>query len=463
MFFIYKFIKMLADIFFIKGKSKLPRFLLVYFAAIMFLLSIIVTPPLSYGKTVARNENISGKGRTIKIAIVLPTKGRFAYFSKQFINGLLLSLNNPNGSKIRYVIVNLPVSANGDNIGYVFASLAQRGISAVVSPVFAGQLKYFAANSVKFKIPVITPSPLITKEDASPFVFSYGMTLKQEIKTEIQYAGYAGISSISVIYPHGGYGQKLLAYIRRFSIRYGINILNTTAYNDKTVDFFHNFDSIVRFNKVKAGHISKAEEAQLGITPYDLMRGITKAIPQIPFKGLFVIGNPSKLKLILTQLMYYNITGFPIFGLSSFDSKPFIERYGFYMQNTIFPNGFFRHGDNNVVKKFNAAYKKYYGEMPNILSAEGYDIGGILIKAAEAPRRHVLSIDSNQPLPVGMGQLQNLPTEDVNGVLFHSALLSVKSFKGVCGISRLKGNRFKKGLYLFNFKNNKIYILESPF
>ncbi len=446
-----------------KAKNKLFRFLLICLAVLTPLLSIAVAPLPSYGNT-AYDKNISGKGRTIKIAVLLPTEGRFAYFSKQFINGLLLSSNNPDGSKIRYVIVNLPANAGRTNIGYIFGSLAKKGISAVVGPIFAGQLKYFAHNSVKFKIPVITPSPLAAKEDISPFVFGYGMTLKQEMKTEIKYAAYAGINSISVIYPYGGYGEKILAYIRHYSLRYGINILNTAAYDSKTVDFFNNFNSIVRFHNVEQGHLTKAEEAQLGVTPYDLMHGITKAKPTIPFKGLFVIGSPSKLELILTQLMYYNIDGFPIFGLSSLDSQSFVEKYGFYMQGAIFPNGFFKYDDNGVVKKFDAAYKKYYGKMPNILSAEGYDIGGILIKAAEKlPRPGAAAISGGGSLPLGLGQLQNLPDKDINGIAFYGSILRVKSYKGVCGISRLNGNRFKKGLYLFKYKNNKIYILESPF
>ena len=67
------------------------------------------------------------------------------------------------------------------------------------------------------------------------------------------------------------------------------------------------------------------------------------------------------------------------------------------------------------------------------------------------------------PLPLGMGQLQNPPTKDVNGIAFYGSILAVKSYKGVCGISRLSGNSFKKGLYLFKYKDNKIYILENPF
>ncbi|MCL4322361.1 MAG: penicillin-binding protein activator [Deltaproteobacteria bacterium] len=454
--------KMTRGFTFIKAKDKLFWLLLICLTVLTPLFSITVAPPPSYGNA-AYDKNISSKGGTIKIAVLIPTEGRFSYFSKQFINGLLLSSHNPNGSKIRYVIVNLPANAGKTNIGYIFDSLAKKGISAVVGPLFAGQLKYFAHNSVKFKIPVITPAPLVTKEDISPFVFGYGMTLKQEIKTDIKYARYAGISPISVIYPDNGYGPTLLAYIRRFSARYGINILNTTAYNAETVDFFYNFNSIVRFQNTEKGHISKAEEAQLGITPYNLMHGITKAKPYIPFKGLFVVGSPSKLELILTQLMYYNIDGFPILGLSSLDSKSFIEKYGFYMQGAIFPNGFFKHDDNDVVKKFDAAYKKYYGEMPNILSAEGYDIGGILIKAAERLSEHRVVKNQYNPLPLGMGQLQNPPTKDVNGIAFYGSILAVKSYKGVCGISRLSGNSFKKGLYLFKYKDNKIYILENPF
>ncbi|MHB1697601.1 MAG: penicillin-binding protein activator [bacterium] len=435
----------------------------IYFACIIILFSVLLSPPLSYGKAF-QNKNSMDTGETIRIAVAVPAEGRFSYYSKQFMNGLLLSLRNADGPKIRYIIINLPVNAGAARVGYVFSYLAKKKISAVVGPIFAGQIEYFAYNSVKFKIPVITPSPVVTSKNTSPFVFSYGMTLKQEIRTEMKYAAYDNIRSVSAIYPDNGYGLKLLGYINRFSKKYGINVLNTTAYRNKTVDFFYNFSSIVRFKKMESGHLSKAEEAQIGITPYNLMHGITKSKPHIPFRGLFVLGNPSKLELILTQLMYYNITGFPIFGLSSLDSRPFIEKYGFYMQNAIFPDGFFKHDENKTVKKFNSAYRKNYGEMPNILSAEGYDIGGIIIKAAETIHNRQASSMSAGYLPsYEQAPPQNPNTKDINASAFYKAVLSVKSFKGVCGASRLTGNRFKKSLYLFKYKNNKIYILESPF
>ncbi|MHB8232435.1 MAG: penicillin-binding protein activator [bacterium] len=436
----------------------------IYFACIIiFLFSVILPPRLSYGKAF-KNKNTADTSGIINIAVIVPAGGRFSYFSKQFINGLLLSTGDAGGSKIRYIVINLPVNAGAARVDHIFSHLAEKKISAVVGPIFAGQLKYFASNSVRFKIPVITPSPIVTQKNVSPFVFSYGMTLKQEIGTEMKYAGYDNIRSVSVIYPDNGYGLKLLAYINLFAKKYGIKVLVATAYGDKTVDFFYNFDSIVRFNKSESGHLTKAEEAQLGITPYDLMHGITKSKPQIPFNGLFVFGNPSKLKLILTQLMYYNITGFPIFGLSSLDSRPFIEKYGFYMQNAIFPDGFFKHDDNKTVKRFNSAYKKNYGEMPNILSAEGYDIGGILMKAAETIHNlQVSSPTTGYAAFYEPAQPQNPQSKNINADRFYNAILSVKSFKGVCGISRLSGNRFRKSLYLFKYKSNKIYILENPF
>ncbi len=417
----------------------MKKSLKIYFAFIVFLF-IFLWHPLSPGaKTTGGSKNISANGNEVRIALALPTRGRYAFFGKQFINGLLLSIDKRRGSKIKYIIINLPVHAGGKTIGYMFGSLSKKKISAVIGPIFEGQLKYFSSYSLKYKIPVITPSPVVPQKDFSPFFFSYGMTLKQEIKAEMKYAGYAGINKVSAIYPDSGYGLKILSFISLFAKQYGINVINTTAYSGRTVDFFDNFDSLVKFKGIGNTFVSQAEKSQLGITKYDLMHGITGLRPEIPFDGLFVIGSPSKLELILTQLAYYNITGFPILGLSSLDSRSFIEKYGFYMQNAIFPNGFFKHDDNKIVKKFSSSYKKNYGKMPNILSAEGYDIGGILIKAAE-------NMNNNK------GETK-----------FYKAILSVKSYKGVCGISKLTGKRFKKPLYLFKYKNHKIYILRSPF
>jgi len=60
--------------------------------------------------------------------------------------------------------------------------------------------------------------------------------------------------------------------------------------------------------------------------------------------------------------MYYNITGFTIFGLSSFNSRTFIEDYGFYMQGAVFPDGFFKYDNNKIVKEFVVRYKKIMGK-----------------------------------------------------------------------------------------------------
>jgi len=81
--------------------------------------------------------------------------------------------------------------------------------------------------------------------------------------------------------------------------------------------------------------------------------------------------------------------------------------------------------------------------MPNILSAEGYDIGGILIKTAES-LRHNRVANTVYSLPTGFWQLQGSLNGSSNGRLFSAALLNVKVFKGVCGISRLSDNNLKR-------------------
>ena len=397
----------------------------------------------------AKDVNALNQRSVIRIALVMPVEGSYAFFGKQFVNGMLLSLKKSGASNVKFIIVNLPLSAGKTNISGLFKSLSKKGVSAIIGPLFAGQLKYFAKYSDEFKIPVITPSPVVSKKYLSHFVFSYGMTLKQEIQTDMKYAYKHGIKSVSVIYPYYGYGPLTLRYINYYAKKYGITLLNKTAYNKNTVDFFNNFDNIVIFNAITNRNVTAAERAELGVTKYDLMNGITKSRPNIPFGGLFVLGDKSKLKLILTQLVYYNITGFPLFTLSSIDSRRFIEKNGFYMENSIFPDGFFKHADNKTVKNFSSAYKKTYGKTPNILSAEGYDIGKIVIKAA------ALSLKA-----VGLNRSNRQST--FNGANFYKAILKIKKIKGVCGIINLKNNIFHKSLYLFNYKNGKIYILKNP-
>ena len=428
-------------------KYNMNKIKILFLGSVIFF-TIFIFSLYACKSAAAKNGNALNKESVIRIALVMPVEGRYAFFGKQFVHGMLLSLKKREASKVKFIIVNLPLSADKTSIYGLFKSLNKQGVSAIIGPLFAGQLKYFSKYSDEFKIPVITPSPVVPKNYLSHFVFSYGMTLKQEIKTNMKYAYEHGIKSVSVIYPYYGYGPLILKYIIFYAKKFGITLLNKTAYNRNTVDFFNNFENLVIFNAITNRNVTAAERAELGVTKYDLMNGITKSKPNIPFGGLFVLGGKSKLKLILTQLVYYNITGFPLFTLSSIDSRRFMEKNAFYMENSFFPDGFFKHAHNAKVKKFSSAYKKSYGKAPNILSAEGYDIGKIVIKASALESNAVGSRPSNQNAP--------------KGVSFYKAILKIKKIKGVCGIINLKNNIFKKSLYLFNYKNGKIYILKNP-
>lgn len=419
-------------------------------------------------------SNNYNNNRTVRIAVMIPTSGVYSFFGKQFLDGVLFSDYKNTKSKVKFLIVNLPYNVHHSAIKDIFYSLYKKNISAIIGPLFSNQLQYFSRYSAKYKIPVISPAPVKFSKYKSPYLFHYGMTLKDQLKADLKYAKDKGIDVLSGIYPYNSYGRTVASFIRNIAAKYGLDMRNMTAYNDKTVDFFYNFNSIVAFQNVGQGNLTKAQEEELGVTPYDLMHGITKAKPKIPFNGFFVIGSVSKLKLILTQLTYYNITGIHIFGLSTFDSPSFLYKNSFYMQKAVFPGGFFLHSNNPYVKNFISLYSKYYNDKPNILSAEGYDIGAIIIKAAfnagKLSKNDTIYQAQNSSSNNGQNfnssflpayfNKPNLVSHDA--LLYHS-ILNIKVFKGVCGISYLYKRNFKKSLYLFEFKNDKIYVLKSPF
>jgi ABC-type branched-subunit amino acid transport system substrate-binding protein len=409
----------------------------------------------------ADNKNPEVKNAPTDIAVMVPTTGIYKYFGKQFLNGILFSVQSRKKADVKFIVISLPAGAGNGSIKNLFKSIARKNISAIIGPLFAGQLKYFSKYSSIYKIPVFTPAPLNFSKYRSPYLFHYGMTVKNEVLNDMQYAKTHGITKISAIYPDNAYGRRTIQYVNTIGSTLGMKVIDETAYGSRRVDFFYNFNSLVRFQDMGHGHMTKAEEAQLGVTPYDLMHGITKAKPYIPFNGLFIIGSIGKLKLILTQLAYYNITGIKLFGLSQVDNKVFLSKYGFYMQGIIYPNGFFPNSRNKLVKNFVKAYKSYYNEKPNILSAEGYDMGSIVIKSVimhDGGNVYDKRLNNKIQFNGGINS-----AEIMNRKLLYRSLLNIKSFKGVCGISYIKGRDFVKGLYLFQLKNNKIYIIKSPF
>jgi ABC-type branched-subunit amino acid transport system substrate-binding protein len=405
----------------------------------------------------------------VRIAVLIPTSGAYSFFGKQFLNGILFSDYKNTKYKVKFLIVNLSHNDHNTTIKDIFYSLYKKNISAIIGPLFPNQLKYFSRYSAKYKIPVISPAPVKFSVYKSPYLFHYGMTLKDQLKADLKYAKERGVDVLTVIYPDDNYGQTAASNIKSIAAKYGLDISNMAAYSKKTVDFFYNFNSIVSFQNVGHGNLTKAQQKELGVTPYDLMHGVTAAKPKIPFNGLFVIGSIAKLKLILTQLTYYNITGVHIFGLSTFDSPSFLEKNSFYMQRAVFPDGFFLHGNNPYVKNFISLYSKYYSDEPNILSAEGYDIGTILIKAVHnegelQKKSPDIKQSFNSPFLPSYFSNPNLVSRHTSmDILLYHSLLNIKVFKGVCGISRLYKRNFKKSLYLFEFKNDKIYVLNTPY
>jgi ABC-type branched-subunit amino acid transport system substrate-binding protein len=399
----------------------------------------------------AAHKNNEVKNNPTDIAVVVPTTGRYKYFGKQFLNGIFFSVQSNKKTDVKFIVISLPAHAGNGSVENLFKSITKKNISAVIGPLFAGQLKYFSEYSSIYKIPVFTPAPLNFSKYSSPYLFHYGMTVKNEVLNDLRYAKSHGITKISAIYPDNAYGRKTIQYVNAIGSKLGISVVNETSYESRMVDFFYNFNSLVRFQDTGHGHMTKSEEAQLGVTPYDLMHGITKAKPYIPFKGLFIIGSIRKLKLILTQLAYYNITGIKLFGLSQVDNKTFLNKYSFYMQGIVYPNGFFPNSRNKLVKNFVKSYRSYYNEKPNILSAEGYDMGNIVIKSA---------IMHNSKMQINDG-INSIAVTYRNSL--YRNLLNIKSFKGVCGISYVRNRDFIKRLYLFQLKNNKIYIIKSPF
>jgi ABC-type branched-subunit amino acid transport system substrate-binding protein len=104
-----------------------------------------------------------------------------------------------------------------------------------------------------------------------------------------------------------------------------------------------------------------------------------KTAISVDFEALFIPDSASRVKLITSQLDYYNVKGFQLLGTSLWHSPDLLKNGTEYLEEAIFANSFFTNSIYPETNNFVDVYYTKYNREPENIEALAYDTAGIII------------------------------------------------------------------------------------
>ena len=99
----------------------------------------------------------------------------------------------------------------------------------------------------------------------------------------------------------------------------------------------------------------------------------------VDFEVLFIPDSASRVKLITSQLDYYNVRGFQLLGTSLWHSPDLLKNGTEYLEEAIFADSFFTNSIYPKTTNFVDFYYTKYNREPENIEALAYDTAGIII------------------------------------------------------------------------------------
>ena len=155
-----------------------------------------------------------------------------------------------------------------------------------------------------------------------------------------------------------------------------------------------------------------------------------KPFLKVHYDAIFIPGFPDQVGLIAPQLAFYNIDKVQLLGGNSWNSEDIIEMGGKFVNGAIFVDSFFIGSYFSRVRKFKELYEDFFGEAPDVLSAQAYDAAKMVFGTVLKGK--------------------------VDRQIIKKKLLEIKNYRGVSGKTTILPNGdSEKLLYFISIKNKR--------
>jgi branched-chain amino acid transport system substrate-binding protein len=370
---------------------------------------LVVLPP---SRSVNRNA----------IGCIFPLTGRFADAGSKALDAVLLSaeiFNQRFPSPWKIVVADSGETPDGmkEAVAYLADGAKVMAIVAISGTVEA---TIAAREAQKRQVPLILITSKEGVTEAGEYVFQHFLTPTQQIEALTKYAlNKLNAAIFSILYPQDDYGEEMVRIFRSEVQKIGGKVDKAIPYNKAQTDFTEQINKLT-------GHKTGASEKV-----YATLQE-TKAKLSLNFEALFIPDSHLRIKMITSQLAFYNLKGIKLLGTSLWHSPDLLKKGTEYLEGAIFVDSFFVNGFLPETNDFVDIYYSAYGREPGNIDALSYDTMGMVLDVLED---------------------RQIKTR----AEFIQSLLAVERFRGATGSISFGGSRVaQKDAFILRVQNGKI-------
>lgn len=363
---------------------------------------------------------ISGLPDRNAIGCVLPLSGKYADYGNKALDAILFAAGVfDKENRISWKIVAEDSRGLPEGAKAAVAHLSKtENVIAIIMVASTAEAFDAAREAAEQKVPLIMITAKEGITNGNPYVFQHFLTPSQQVKALVKYASDdLNCAIYSILYPQDDYGAEMIKIFRSETDRIGGKVEHAIGYSKTQTDFTE------KINKLTGKRNSSAKK----YTVYN-----TESKTNVSFECLFIPDSYHRVKMITSELAYYDVKGFTLLGTSLWNSPNLLKKDAQYLEGAVFVDSFFVNGFYPETNDFVDVYYTAYSREPENIEALSYDTMKMIISALED---------------------KNISTRKQ----FMAGLQQVKNYKGATGDTSFAEDRVaQKTAFILQVKNGKL-------
>lgn len=367
-------------------------------------------------------DAVTGKGLTDAAALgcILPLTGRYASYGNRALDTIVLAAGLFDPQKRSPVKLFIEDSASRpENARNAVARLVNKGAVAIIGPLGSDEAQLAAEEAQRLKIPLLTLTQKEGLTEAGNYVFRNFLTGSQQIKSLVKYAiQNLQLRRFAILYPEDGYAPEMVKLFHQEVRRLKGSIVWSEGYKSGETNFSEKIRKLTDMTeKSRTGNNLPGQPMQRTFS----------------FEAFFIPDSYRAVKMIVPQLVNYDVQGVRLLGLNGWNSQALfsMEEPG-NLEGAVFTDGFFAESIYPEASDFVEAFYAAYGREPDVIEAEVFDSAGMAVKIIKESR--------------------GLTREK-----FRDSLLQIRAYSGVTGRTSFSPQRdAEKEAFVLTVQNGKI-------
>jgi branched-chain amino acid transport system substrate-binding protein len=330
----------------------------------------------------------SGKVNRNAIGCVLPLSGKYADWGKKALDAIKLSAEmSDKDNKAPWEVIVEDSQGLPEKSKAAVASLANvKNVMAIIAVTETAEALETAKEANMWKVPIILITSKEKVTSAGEYVFQNFLTPSQQVRTLVKYSvDDLNCAIFSVLYPQDEYGEEMAKIFRKEVASVGGKVEKAISYNKNQTDFASEISKLTGI-AVKSLPKSKKDDEQEKVS--------------VDFEALFIPDSYSRVKMITSQLDFYNVKGFVLLGTSLWNSPNLLKNGAGYLEGAIFADSFFKDGSYPKTYNFVDSYSTVYKREPENIEALAFDTAGMIFSVLENT-----NVKTRQELAAGLAKI----------------------------------------------------------